>query len=359
MKKVAHFTAKHQLGDLSALVQHELQHPLTHLQGAIQLLSTGQFGDLSHEGEQLLRTAMLSLDRLTRLANAVEAQPTALAALISPEQMRLTRLKQDLPAAIDNQDIYLVYQPIVCVQTKTIIGVEALARWQHPIHGHISPTVFIPLAEESGLIHQLGKNLILKACQQLRTWQDEFPACQALTMSVNLSALQLSQLDLSDYIAQVLETTGVHPNNLKLEITESFFLDNSEVAAIVLKKLKKLDIQLYLDDFGTGYSSLSRLISLPLSTLKIDKSFVANKNWEILELILALSQKLNLNVIVEGVETDKESAVLKDMGFQYMQGYLFSHPLTVEAASERLKTALKSNPNGQSSDDLPQMPLAS
>ena len=324
------------LGDLSALVQHELQHPLSNLQGAIRLLNTGRFGKLSQEGSQLLHTAMSNLDRLTRLANAVEEQPNSLTSVLSSEQIRLLQLRHDLPTAITQKQIYLVYQPIVSIGTNTIIGFETLARWRHPTYGDISPTVFIPLAEESGLIHQMGKELIAETCMQLRRWQHLFPLQQPLTISVNLSVLQLAQLDLADHIAQILEATQIEPQRLKLEITESAVIENSEVVEIVLQKLRNLEVQLYLDDFGTGYSALSRLPSLPLDTLKIDRTFVANKNWEICEVILSLTDKLGLNVIVEGVETREEVSILQAIGFQKMQGYFFSHPLKSEAASSLL-----------------------
>lgn len=319
--------------DLPALVQHELQHPLHNLQGVIRLLGTGRFGQLSQEGSQLLNTAMANLDRLTRLAVAVEEQPAALTSMFSDEQIRLFQLKQDLPGAIAQKAIYLVYQPIVCTRSQQVVGFEALARWEHPTYGPISPTLFIPIAEESGLIHEMGKYLIEQACFQLRRWQHDNPA---LTISVNLSALQLSQLDLADHIGRVLLATQIAPENLKLEITESTLIENSEVVGIVLKKLRELGVQLYLDDFGTGYSSLSRLPSLPLDALKVDRSFVTNQNWDICEVILALACKLSLNVIVEGIETAEEAQILEEIGFHYMQGYFFSHPVSVQDASQLL-----------------------
>ncbi|MEM9004014.1 MAG: EAL domain-containing protein [Cyanobacteria bacterium P01_F01_bin.86] len=323
--------------DLSALVQHELRTPLGNLQGAIRLLSTGRYGKLSREGSQLLYTAMTSLDRLNRLAIAVEDQPTTLATTLSPEQIRIFQLQNDLPGAIERKEINLAYQPIVCVETNTIVGFEALARWHHPVHGEVSPVIFIPLAEESGLIHQMSKQLIFEACQKLQYWQKCFPENQSLSVSVNLSVLQLSRLDLVDHIEQVLENTQINPQSLKLEITESALVENSEIAVMVLKRLKHLGIHLYLDDFGTGYSALSRLPSLPLDALKVDRMFVANKNWEICEVILSLAEKLKLNVIVEGVETPEEARILEEIGFKKMQGYFFSHSLTAHSAFSLLK----------------------
>ncbi|MEM9805309.1 MAG: EAL domain-containing protein [Cyanobacteria bacterium P01_D01_bin.56] len=336
MKSLTPFSSNNYLGDLSALVQHELKHPLSSLQGVVQRLSSGRFGQLSGEGNHLLMAAMMDLDRLVRLANAVEAQPSALSALLSPEQVRLFKLKQDLPIAIEQKDIYLVYQPIVCNQTSTVYGFEALARWHHPTYGEISPTVFIPLAEEDGLIHQMGKNLITEACHQLSQWQQAFPQARPLTMSVNLSALQLCQLTLAEHVEQVLKTSNIDPGTLKLEITESALVENSHVVTLVLQKLKDLGIRLHLDDFGTGYSALSRLKSLPLNALKVDRSFVVNKNWDICEIIYALAEKLDLSVIVEGIETREDIDMLETIGFRYMQGYFFSRPLKADVMADFL-----------------------
>ncbi|MEM9117727.1 MAG: EAL domain-containing protein [Cyanobacteria bacterium P01_F01_bin.56] len=324
------------LADLPAFIQHELHNPLHGLQGAIRLLSTGRFGKLSQEGSQILHSAMMNLDRLTRLAIAVEEEPAALSSVLSPDQIRLFKLKHDLPAAIEQRDIYLNYQPIVCSQTQTVVGFEALARWEHPIYGAIAPTIFIPMAEESGLIHLMGQQLITEACQQLQQWQQSFPHQRSLTMSVNLSALQLSHLELADHVSQVLEETQINPQSLKLEITESALVENSQIVTLVLQRLRLLGVKLHLDDFGTGYSALSRLSALPIDTLKVDRTFVTNKNWEICEVILALSQKLHLNAIVEGVETQKDIEKLHSIGFQYMQGYYFSRPLNIQAATDFL-----------------------
>ncbi|PSN10063.1 diguanylate phosphodiesterase [filamentous cyanobacterium CCP5] len=323
--------------ELSVLVQHELQNPLLNLQGALRLLSTGRFGKLSSEGSQLLHQAVVNLDRLQRLAIAVEEQPQSLKAILSEEQLRLLALQRDLPRAIINREIYLVYQPIFNPAANQIIGFEALARWQHPIYGAIPPNVFIPLAEEQDLIHSMGKNLIEEACCQLRAWQKTFPEHQNLTISVNLSVLQLSKLDLPHHIEQVVAATKINPANLKLEITESAIIENSEVVSEVLQRLRGLGVKLHLDDFGTGYSALSRLQGLPVDTLKIDRSFVANKNWEICEVILTLANKLGLRVIVEGIETQEEATILGQLGFQQMQGYLFSHPLSAEMATSHLE----------------------
>ncbi|NEQ44734.1 MAG: EAL domain-containing protein [Leptolyngbya sp. SIOISBB] len=267
----------HELSDLSTLIQHELQHPLHNLQGAIRLLGTGRFGQLSREGSQLLSTAMANLDRLTRLAIAVEEHPAVLTSVFSDEQIRLFHLKQDLPTAIAQHDIYLNYQPIVCSQTQTIEGFEALARWQHPIYGVISPTVFIPIAEENGLIHSMGQQLITQACHQLQQWQKAFPHQRSLTMSVNLSALQLSHLELADHVAQILQETQINPQSLKLEITESALVEHSPIVTLVLQRLRELNVKLHLDDFGTGYSTLARLPALPLDTIKVDRTFVTKK----------------------------------------------------------------------------------
>ncbi|MFG6094998.1 EAL domain-containing protein [Leptothoe sp. ISB3NOV94-8A] len=336
MKSALHYPSDSHLHNLSALVQHELQYPLRNLQGVIQKLSSGQLGQLSGEDNQLLQTATLDLDRLIRLAKAVKTQPTALTALLSPKQARLYQLRQDLPIAIKNQEINLVYQPIICSKTETVYGFEALARWHHPTYGLICPTIFIPLTEEEGVIHQMGQQLTTIACHQLCQWQQAFPQPCPLTMSVNLSALQLTQLVLAEHVEYVLATSQIAPNTLKLEITESALVENDHVVAAVVQKLINLGVKFHLDDFGTGYSALSRLKSFPLNALKVDRSFVSKKEWDICEIIYALGEKLNLNVIVEGIETHEDFEKLKGIGFRYMQGHYFSRPLTADDAANFL-----------------------
>ncbi len=316
----------HQLDDISLLICHELRTPLTSIQGALKLLEHQQFGRLSDHGQRLLAIAINNADRLTRLANALENQPAPLLTLLSPSEIELLQLENDLFKGFENREFYLLYQPIVSIAHSQIIGFEALARWQHGSQGLVSPDIFIPLAEKTGLIRSLGLWLLDQACQQLHRWQVEFPSISPLSVSVNLSTVQLLQPQLVSQIDQIIKQNHITPGSLKLEITESALIENQSLALEVLIELRQLGIQLYVDDFGIGYSSLGRLQDLPFDALKIDRSFIQNKNWAMSEAIMMLANRLDLDVIVEGVETSDDLASLQQLGCDKVQGYLFSRP---------------------------------
>lgn len=237
------------------------------------------------------------------------------------------------------QQFQVHYQPIVSLATGTIKGFEALARWQHPTEGFISPAQFIPVAEETGLIVPLGYWILREACRQTRQWQEQFPTNPPLTISVNLSSKQVSQPDLIEQIERILRQTDFNASNLRLEITESAIMENAEAAAAMLIQLRILGIELYVDDFGTGYSSLSYLQRFPVNALKIDRSFVSNmgvkgEDSDIVQTIVMLARKLGIDVVAEGVETAEQLAHLKQLGCTdgQGQGYFFSKPLNSVAA---------------------------
>jgi EAL domain-containing protein (putative c-di-GMP-specific phosphodiesterase class I) len=332
------FSAK-SLQDVALFICHELRTPLTSIQGALGLLYTGRLGDLSEEGQRVLAIAISNANRLSRLANAIENKPTLPMTVLSDDRIEQLQLENDLYEACDRQEFQLVYQPIITMTSGQIIGFEALVRWQHPSKGAISPTVFIPLAEKIGCIHQLGMWVLKQACQQLYIWQQQFPTHPPLTISVNLSALQLLEANLVEEVQQVLQEAQIAPQSLKLEITESALIENQEIAIVVLGRLRALGIQLYVDDFGTGYSSLGRLQELPIDVLKIDRSFIQGKQWDISETIILLAAKLGLDVIAEGVETAEDLEALQSSGCQKMQGYFFSKPVDGQAAATLIATA--------------------
>jgi EAL domain-containing protein (putative c-di-GMP-specific phosphodiesterase class I) len=211
----------------------------------------------------------------------------------------------------------------------------------HPEQGFISPLKFIPVAEETGLIIPVGYWVLREACEQLRSWQKEFPSTPPLSVSVNLSGKQFAQPGLIDRIKEILAQSGIDPGSLKLEITESAIIDNTETAAAMLKQIKALGIKVSLDDFGTGYSSLSYLHRFPIDTLKIDRSFVTRmnlpKNSEIVRTIVTLASNLGMDVIAEGVETGDQIVQLTGMNCEYVQGYLFSQPIDSESARRLLE----------------------
>jgi diguanylate cyclase (GGDEF)-like protein len=244
----------------------------------------------------------------------------------------LLRLESDLRRALEKDELCVYYQPIVSLASGELHGFEALVRWQHPERGIISPDDFVPLAEETGLILPIGLRVLRDACRQLRKWQQYSLSNRGLIMSVNLSGKQLTQPDLIARIEEVLRESQIDPWHLKLEITETVVMENPELAAVTLAKLRGLGVRLSIDDFGTGYSSLSYLNRFPVDTLKIDRSFVtsmneADENLQIVKTIITLAGNLGMQVVAEGVETEEQLGQLRSLKCQYAQGFYFSKPL--------------------------------
>ena len=235
------------------------------------------------------------------------------------------QMEQDLRAAIDAKEINLCYQPIFEVKTRRLFGVEALARWHHPVKGEIPPTTFIPLAEQSGLIDKLGLVVLQKACTDAVNW----PA--AIKVAVNISPLQFRKRNLLDIILSVLMETGLPPNRLELEITETTLLANEADYLAVMHQLRKIGVSITLDDFGTGYSSLSYLTMFPFDKIKIDRSFTRDMTQRadcaaIVSSVLALAAGLDLATVAEGVESEQQFEILRASGVQFAQGFLFGQP---------------------------------
>jgi diguanylate cyclase (GGDEF)-like protein len=250
------------------------------------------------------------------------------------------KLETDLRRGISEGEMILYYQPKIDMQDDTIIGMEALVRWNHPEQGIIPPSEFIPLAEETKLIEFLDMWVMENACKQNKTWIDM--GHLDLVMSVNLSTLQFRRgADLVDTISTILEKTEMPAQLLDLEITESMLMENVEDAVVTMKSIRKMGVQISLDDFGTGYSSLSALKRFPLQTLKIDRSFVMElskdaDDQEIVSAIISLAQKLNMSVVAEGVETDEQLKFLKENYCNSVQGFFYSPPVSVEEFNQLL-----------------------
>jgi EAL domain-containing protein (putative c-di-GMP-specific phosphodiesterase class I) len=252
-------------------------------------------------------------------------------------------LENNLYKALERQEFRLHYQPQIDLRTGEIVGMEALIRWQNQ-SGFISPSLFIPLAEEMGLINAIGEWVLWTACAQNRTWQSL--GLPAIRMAVNLSALQFQQKNLVNIIAQVLESTKLDARYLELEITESIAMHDIPVTISVLRTLRSMGIQIAVDDFGTGYSSLSSLKHFPLDKLKIDQSFVRELVTDsfdaaIVKALIALGHGLKLEVIAEGVETQEQLAFLRSVKCDGMQGYLLSRPLSAENATNLFINRMK------------------
>ncbi len=294
---------------------------------------------VNFRGENLLRAAQTAMYKAKAQKKVYSEIFTT---KIHTKALDNLQLEVDLYEAIENQEFELYYQPIISLKTGKLSGFEALVRWNSPIRGFVSPGVFIPTAERTSSIIPLGEWILKQACEQMYQWQQECSDGNSLFISINLSVRQFEQKDLIEKIQHILDTTGLPPQNLKLEITESMVMDNVESAIAILEKLKSLGIRLSMDDFGTGFSSFSYLHRFPMDTLKIDRSFVSNlskstKNREIVSSIIMLAHKLNMDVIAEGIETSEEQDILHAFNCEYGQGYLFSKPITTEATGQLLK----------------------
>lgn len=250
------------------------------------------------------------------------------------------QLENDLRKAIELEEFCLYYQPIVSLSTGLLLGFEALVRWHRPCGELVPPEIFISLAEEIGAINSLGWWIFQEACRQLKLWQQQFPQALNLTVNVNISPIQLKQVNLAERMLEIIKNSGVSSGCLKLEITESCFLEGSTGEAKMLKKIKNQGIKLCIDDFGTGYSSLSRLHEFTIDTLKIDRSFVSRlsvgQSQQIVETIVTLAHSFGMDVVAEGIETVEQLQKLHSLGCERGQGYLFSKPLDSQAATQLL-----------------------
>jgi len=284
--------------------------------------------------EQVIRDADTAMyqSKATSRSNFTVFEPAMHASAVE----RLL-LETDLRRAIDRREFVTHYQPILSVESKCLVGFEALARWHHPDRGLIPPGSFIPLAEETGLIVAVERQILREACMQMKAWLDLFPGNRLNFISVNLAHKQILQPDLVEHVAGVLAETGLRPEHLKLEITENVLFENPESATKLLTKLRDLGVQLYIDDFGTGYSSLSYLHRLPIDGLKIDRSFVKRigekgENHAIIRTIMTLARDMNIEAVAEGVETTGQLAHIESLRCAYWQGFLFSKPVKSEEA---------------------------
>lgn len=261
------------------------------------------------------------------------------------QALRQLQIEADLREAIKNQEFQLYYQQIIDLKTNQIAGFEALVRWISPRRGFVSPGEFIPVCEESGLIIPLGEWILLEGCRQLAIWHQKYCQNPPFMLSINLSTRQFSQVNLIEYVDQILTETGVDRSCIKLEITESAIMDDVDEAIALLEQLKSLGIKLSMDDFGTGYSSLSYLHRFPIDTLKVDQSFVrrmddSQPNTEIVKTIIMLGHNLNMDIVAEGIETEGNVQTLKNLNCEYGQGYFFSKPLPATAMEDLLNKTL-------------------
>jgi diguanylate cyclase (GGDEF)-like protein len=312
------------------------------VEGREVVISTSIGIALSHPAEKqdsdaLLRRADLALYQ-------AKADGRARQALFDPrmeaDAVERMELETALRMAIDRDELRVHYQPLVSLDTGEVAGWEALVRWQHPRRGLVPPTVFIPIAEETGLIVAIGTWVLDRACRQVRAWHD-MSGNTSLAISVNVAARQFGDPALIGTVQRALRRSGLPPSCLKLEITESAIMGDAKGAVTTLRALKALGVQIAIDDFGTGYSSLAYLKQFPVDLLKIDRSFVDGLGRDphdtaIVRSVVALAKTLELRLIAEGIETAEQRAQLAMLECEYGQGYLFDRPLTPETVEARL-----------------------
>jgi EAL domain-containing protein (putative c-di-GMP-specific phosphodiesterase class I) len=245
-------------------------------------------------------------------------------------------VENDLRRAIEQEEFVVHYQPIVRLdEEEGVWRIEALVRWDHPERGLLDPDEFVPIAEESGLVVPMGEQVLEQACRRAVEWQRQFPRSTPLVMCVNLSARQLSRPDLVETVERVLGETGMEGGYLSLDVTETAYVSTLTRHRAVLDHLKAMGVEISIDDFGTIYSSLSYLKRLPADAIKIDKSFVKGLGGEvedtaIVQMIIGLAHTLGMEVIAEGVESEEQARLLKEMGCDFAQGYHFAQPLPPE-----------------------------
>ena len=294
----------------------------------------------------LLRNADIAM---YRAKNKGKARYEVFDVKMSAVALSRLQLEIELRQAVKWQQLRLDYQPLIDLSSGRVIGTEALVRWQHPDKGLISPTDFIPIAEESGMILSIGQWVLREACQQAKKWQTQFPSLWPLKMSVNMSARQFQGSDIAQIVADILEETELPAFCLELEITETAVMEDTDSTMVVLEKLRELGVKLAIDDFGTGYSSLAYIERFPLDSLKIDRSFVqtmgkVSRNGKakkersvIMQAVQTLGQGLGIEITAEGIETDEQLAELREMGCAIGQGYFFAQPLSSSKMTDMLK----------------------
>jgi EAL domain-containing protein (putative c-di-GMP-specific phosphodiesterase class I) len=259
----------------------------------------------------------------------------------------MLRLETDLRKAVEGDELTIFYQPIFELDGGRIVGFESLARWEHDSMGMVSPSKFIPIAEEIGVIDTLCEQILRRACRDIGSLRDQFPAGETPTLSINLACKQFAQTSLVRNIERILEETQYPPQLLNFEVTESVFVEHHARAIEMLKQFRASGIGIHIDDFGTGYSNLSFLMQLPISTLKVDRSFVGmitndGGNDNIVRAIVSLAQTLDLKVIAEGIETESQLKTIRQLGCDRGQGFLFAKPMNFADLQEFLKSEERS-----------------
>ncbi|NMC29491.1 MAG: bifunctional diguanylate cyclase/phosphodiesterase [Pelolinea sp.] len=293
--------------------------------------------------DAILRDADIAMYRAKELG---KARYQIFNTSLRTEMLSRITLEAQMRSAVENDEFTLHYQPIYSLDDSELTGFEALIRWNHPQLGLLMPVDFLPIAESTGFILELGDWVLSEACEQMKEWQERLPFYKDLSINVNISGKQFAQVDFLEKIRDVLHKTGLRSSNLKLEITETVLIQNQELAMEIFDELQKMDIELQIDDFGTGYSSIGYLQRFPVGTIKIDQSFIRDieenhKDSQIVQTMIRMANDLGIKIIAEGIETDTQLKVLRSMECGYGQGFYLSYPM----APQKVETLLREKGN--------------
>jgi diguanylate cyclase (GGDEF)-like protein/PAS domain S-box-containing protein len=330
-------TTVEQAERIAASVTEAFRVPIA-IDGTEMLVTTSvgvAFSDPGDDTENVLRNADIAM---YNAKSAGKGRHVVFHSHMQEQLRERLRLEDDLNQAFTKGEFFLEFQPIIDLKTTELLGVEALVRWQHPVNGRMLPGQFIPMAEETGQIIELGRWVLEDACRQVCEWRRKMPAGDGLRIAVNISGRHLQQGDLIGDVRRALEISGLEPESLLIELTESTMMHNSEANLVKLRELKSLGVRLAIDDFGTGYSSLSYLHRFPIDILKIDRSFISrltesSEGPKLARAVVMLGETLGLETVAEGVEVDDQVAQLLQLGCVAAQGFLFSHATSLEAVA--------------------------
>jgi len=340
------------LNNLSTLRQaHEIAHRLLESFSAPHQISGHNVKSTASIGLVMSNMGYNASDEMIRDADAAmyQAKSAGRARVVTfdsemhRQAMDRLTLEEDLEHSMEREEMRLVYQPILNLETGGIEGFEALIRWQHPTRGVVPPDEFIGIAEDNGRILDIGEWVLRTACAQIKEWNTKYPASSQMFMNVNISKRQLIHPEFIDTLRDVMDKAGIEPSVLKIEITESTIVDNRSDIIPTLERVRALGVRTAMDDFGTGHSSLSGLHRFPIDILKIDRSFIKSMEQSkelaaVVYSIVTLAQHLGMEIVAEGVETPEQIAILQSHGVQFGQGYHFSRPLPASEAEDYILT---------------------
>ncbi|CAN7292821.1 EAL domain-containing protein [Aquipseudomonas alcaligenes] len=332
----------YEAAELAQSVLDDLEAPFALEQQEVRLRATIGITLFPEDGDSTEKLLQKAEQTMTLAKSRSRNRYQFYIASVDSEMRRRRELEKDLREALNRNELHLVYQPQVDYRDHRVVGVEALLRWQHPQHGFVPPDLFIPLAEQNGMIIPIGEWVLDQACRQLREWHDQ--GFSELRMAINLSTVQLHHAELPRVVNNLLQVYRLPPRSLEVEVTETGLMEDISTAAQHLLSLRRSGALIAIDDFGTGYSSLSYLKSLPLDKIKIDKSFVQDvledeDDATIVRAIIQLARSLGMQVIAEGVETQEQEAYIISQGCNEGQGYLYSKPLPARELTGYLKQA--------------------